>query len=61
MIVFRHPLVLLLLLAVPALVWLRYAWRRQAPLAFSDGAALFGLPRSPWLALRKLPPARKRA
>ena len=57
MIVFRHPLFLLLLLAVPALVWLRYARRRQAPLAFSDGAALLGLPRSPWLALRKLPPA----
>ena len=57
MIVFRHPLVLLLLLAVPALVWLRYTRRRQAPLAFSDGAALLGLPRSPWLALRKLPPA----
>ena len=57
MIVFRHPLVLLLLLAVPALVWLRYARRRQAPLAFSDGAALLGLPASPWLALRWLPPA----
>ncbi len=56
MIVFRHPIVLLLLLAVPALVWLRYARRRQAPLAFSDGAALLGLPRSPWLALRRLPP-----
>jgi hypothetical protein len=42
---------------VPALVWLRYARRRQAPLAFSDGAALLGLPRSPWLALRRLPPA----
>ena len=57
MIVFRHPLFLLLLLLVPALVWLRHARRRQAPLAFSDGAALLGLPRSPWLALRKLPPA----
>ena len=57
MIVFRHPLFLLLLLLVPALVWLRYARRRQAPLTFSDGAALLGLPRSPWLALRKLPPA----
>jgi len=56
-IVFRHPLFLLLLLLVPALVWLRHARRRQAPLAFSDGAALLGLPRSPWLALRKLPPA----
>ena len=57
MIVFRHPLILLLLLAVPALVWLRYARRRQAPLAFSDGAALLGLPVSPWLALRWAPPA----
>ena len=57
MIVFRHPLLLLLLLLVPALVWLRYARRRQAPLAFSDGAVLLGLPRSPWLALRRLPPA----
>ena len=57
MIVFRHPLVLLLLLAVPALVWLRYARRRQAPLTFSDGAALLGLPVSPWLALRWAPPA----
>ncbi len=57
MIVFRHPYLLLLLLLVPALVWLRYARRRQAPLTFSDGAALLGLPRSPWLALRKLPPA----
>ncbi|MGD9612279.1 MAG: VWA domain-containing protein [Kiritimatiellia bacterium] len=54
---FRHPLVLLLLLLVPALVWLRYARRRQAPLTFSDGAALLGLPRSPWLALRRLPAA----
>ena len=53
----RHPLVLLLLLLVPLLVWLRHARRRQAPLTFSDGAALLGLPRSPWLALRKLPPA----
>ena len=53
----RHPLVLLLLLLIPLLVWLRYARRRQAPLTFSDGAALLGLPRSPWLALRKLPPA----
>ena len=57
MIVFRHPLVLLLLLLVPALVWLRYTRRRQAPLAFSDGAALLGLPVSPWLALRWAPPA----
>lgn len=55
MMVFRHPLLLLLLLLVPALVWLRHARRRQAPLTFSDGAALLGLPRSPWLALRRLP------
>jgi Ca-activated chloride channel homolog len=57
MMIFRHPYFLLLLLLVPALVWLRYARRRQAPLMFSDGAALLGLPRSPWLALRRLPPA----
>ena len=56
MIVFRHPLLLLLLLLVPAVVWLRYARRRQAPLIFSDGAALRDLPRSPWLAFRRLPP-----
>jgi Ca-activated chloride channel family protein len=56
MIVFRHPLLLLLLLLVPAVVWLRYARRRQAPLVFSDGAALRDLPRSPWLALRRIPP-----
>ena len=57
MMTLRYPLLLLLLLLVPVLVWLRYARRRQAPLAFSDGAALLGLPRSPWLALRHLPPA----
>ena len=57
MMIFRHPYFLLLLLLVPALVWLRHARRRQAPLTFSDGAALLGLPRSPWLALRRLPPA----
>ncbi len=57
MIVFRHPWLLLLLLLVPALVWLRHARRRQAPLTFSDASALLGLPRSPWLALRWLPPA----
>lgn len=55
--IFRHPWILLLLLGVPAWVWLRYARRRQAPLTFSDGAALLGLPISPWLALRWLPPA----
>ena len=57
MMVFRHPFLLLLLLLVPALVWLRHARRRQAPLTFSDGAALLNLPRSTWLALRRLPTA----
>ena len=56
MIVFRHPLVLLFLLLVPALVWLRHARRRRAPLSFPDGNALLALPVSPWLALRWLPP-----
>lgn len=56
MIVFRHPLFLLFLLLVPALAWLQHTRRRRAPLAFSDGAALLALPRSPWLALRHLPP-----
>jgi Ca-activated chloride channel homolog len=55
--VLRHPWMLLLLLLVPALVWLRHGRRRRAPLTFSDGAALLDLPRSPWLALRWLPPA----
>lgn len=57
MMTLRHPLMLLLLLLVPLLVWLRHARRRQAPLTFSDGAALLGLPLSPWLALRRLPHA----
>jgi Ca-activated chloride channel homolog len=57
MILFRHPWLLLLLLLVPALVWLRHARRRQAPLTFPDVEALTGLPLSPWLALRWLPPA----
>ena len=57
MMTLRHPLMLLLLLLVPLLVWLRYARRRQAPLTFSDGHALQDLPKSPWLALRRLPPA----
>lgn len=57
MIVFRHPLLLVLLLLVPALAWLRHSRRRHAPLTFSDGAALLDLPRSPWLALRHLPAA----
>ena len=44
MILFRYPLVLLLLLLVPAWVWLRHARRRRAPLTFPDGDALAALP-----------------
>jgi Ca-activated chloride channel family protein len=57
MMTWRHPFILLLLLLVPLAVWLRTARRRQTPLTFSDGAALLGLPHSPWLALRWLAPA----
>lgn len=57
MLMFRHPWMLLLLLLVPVLVWLRYARRRRAPLAFSDTGVLQGLPLSPWLAFRWIPPA----
>jgi len=53
----QYPVLLLLLLLVPPVVWLRYARRRRAPLTFSDGNALKGLPRPPWMALRWLPPA----
>jgi Ca-activated chloride channel homolog len=53
----QYPYLLLLLLLVPLAVWLRYARRRRAPLTFSDGNALKGLPRPPWMALRWLPPA----
>ncbi|MDR0993062.1 MAG: VWA domain-containing protein [Verrucomicrobiota bacterium] len=57
MIGFRHPLVLLLLLLVPLLVWLRHTRRRRAAVTYSNGAALAALPRSPWLAFQSLPPA----
>jgi len=57
MMMWRYPLILLLLLLVPLAVWLRVSRRRKAPLTFSDGAALTGLPRSPWLALRWVLPA----
>ncbi len=57
MILFRHPWVLLLLLLVPAVVWLRHGRRRQAPLTFPDGEALASLPISPWVVLRWLPAA----
>lgn len=57
MFTFRHPLLLLLLLAIPLVaVWLRM--RRKAPtFATSDIASLEALPRSPWLQLRWLGPA----
>lgn len=57
MIAFRHPWILLLLLAVPLLVWLRYSRRRRAPLLFSDGAALAELPVSRFAGRRHLLPA----
>ncbi len=41
-----HPWLLLLLLLVPALLWLRYAARRKTALRFSDGRVLRGLPSS---------------
>ncbi len=57
MMMWRYPFVLLLLLLVPLAVWLRTSRRRKAPLTFSDGKALAGLPRSPWLTLRWVVPA----
>ena len=54
---FAYPLVLLLLAAVPALAWLRFSPRRRASVAHPEGERLAGLPRSPWLKLRWLPPA----
>ena len=43
---FAHPWLLLLLLAVPLLVWLRHRSRRAATVTFSDNRLLDGLPRS---------------
>lgn len=57
MIFFRYPIALLLLLLVPLLVWLRYARRRQPALTYPHVAHLSALPKSPWLAVRRvLPP-----
>lgn len=42
--ILRYPLILLLLLLVPALVYLRHARRRKLPLRFSDGEAVMQLP-----------------
>ena len=40
----RYPLILLLILLVPALVYLRYGQRRKLSLRFSDGGAVAQLP-----------------
>jgi len=42
--ILRYPLILLLLLLLPALVYLRYGRRRKLPLRFSDGSAVTQLP-----------------
>ncbi len=44
--ILRYPWLLLLLLLIPALVYLRYAGRRRPTLRFSEGASLTRLPRS---------------
>ncbi len=41
-----YPILLLLLLLVPLLVWLRYFMLRKRSMQFSDGEALEGLPKS---------------
>jgi Ca-activated chloride channel family protein len=57
--IFAHPLVLLLLLAVPALAW--HAWRRRrrrpASVLFSDTAAAESVAPTLWVRLRGLPTA----
>ena len=53
---FRYPWLLLLLLAVPVLVYLRHARRHGAAVRFSDAAALAGLPRTWAVALQPLLP-----
>ena len=53
---FRHPLLLLLLLAIPLVaLWLRFK-RKPVTFASSDIDSLAGLPRSPWLRLRFVSP-----
>lgn len=41
-----HPILLLLLLLIPLLVWLRYFMLRKQSMQFSNGAVLAGLPKS---------------
>lgn len=56
MILFRHPWLLLLGLLVPLLLYLRYAPSRAPRLLFPALSSLRGLPRSPRLLFRFLPP-----
>jgi Ca-activated chloride channel homolog len=53
----RYPLILLLLLLVPALVYLRHSRRRKIPLRFSDGSAVTQLPVSWAVAIQPVLPA----
>ncbi|HMP88866.1 MAG TPA: VWA domain-containing protein [Kiritimatiellia bacterium] len=48
--IFRYPWLLLLVLLVPALVYLRYSRRRKAAMRFSNGVRLANLPTS-WVTL----------
>ncbi|MEE9367303.1 MAG: VWA domain-containing protein [Pontiella sp.] len=41
-----HPILLLLLLLIPLLVWLRYFMLRKQSMQFSNGSVLAGLPKS---------------
>jgi len=41
-----HPILLLLLLLIPLLIWLRYFMLRKRSMQFSNGAALEGMPKS---------------
>lgn len=56
MILFRYPWLLLLGLLIPLLLFLRYAPSRAPRLLFPALSSLRGLPRSPRLVLRFLPP-----
>ncbi len=51
-----HPILLLLLLLIPALVWLRYFMQRKRSMQFSNGQVLKGLPRSWRIRLQPLLP-----
>ncbi len=43
---FAHPILLLLLLLIPLLMWLRYFMRRKSSMQFSSGKVLNDLPKS---------------